>query len=205
MAQLLITNIATTPTPLGDLGSKSLAVGEAVTIERPTSDLPRMKSLIAALAASKITVAVTPSAEEIASGFLTPPQAVQAEDLALVAASAIPGLPGTLWKAIPAGAGGSADDVTIYALNTFPWKVRILRAYFKVGANVVGATVQLRTQAAGAGTLLAQFDCAAVGHKEDQTVNATAVVTPGSTVGLFARRSDSGIGGELVVEYRRES
>lgn len=205
MSQVLITNIASTPTPLGDLGSKSLAVGEAITIDRPANVLPSMKSLIAALAAGKITVAVTPTADELASGFLAPPQSVQPEDLAPVASSALAGVMGSFTKAFAAGAGGSADDVEIYAINTLPYKIRVLRAYLKVGTAVSGSNAQLRTRAAGAGQGLAQFDCAAVGHKEDNTVNATSVLTPGALVGLYVRRSDSGIAGEIVIEYRRES
>ena len=34
---------------------------------------------------------------------------------------------------------------------------------------------------------------------------ATTVLTPGSTVGVYARRSDRGVAGELFIEWRRES
>lgn len=205
MAQIVLTNLSASPLPLADLGSKSLAVGESVTITRPANLLANMLSVVREVAAGTLSATVTPSAAELASGLLAPPQSVQAEDLAPVASTVLPCAPGAFYKAISAGGGGSADDVTLYAVNTLPYKIRVLRAYMRVATPVSGSNCQLRSAAAGGGTLVSQFDTAAVGQKEDATVNATVVLTPGTLVGLFLRRSDSAVAGEVVIEFRRES
>jgi hypothetical protein len=205
MASILITNISGAPLPLSDLGSKTLAVNEAVTIQRPAGFISSMRSLIAALAAGSITVLVTPTAEEIASGLLTPPQAVQPVDMAAVASTDVAAVEGEFRKAFAAGGGGSADDVTIFAANNFPYKVRITGMRTRVKTGVSGATVVARTAAAGGGTALGTCDAEAAGTTFEKTGADSVVVTPGTLVGLFIRRSDSGVAGEVYLSYRRES
>lgn len=202
--QVTLTNLTSSPLALGDLGSKSLGPNESITIERSAGDLSRMKTVIREVAADKLLVSAVPSAAELASGLLASPQAVQAEDLAPVQSTDKAAVLGTWRVPMVAGAGGSADDVTGYAVNTLPFKVRVVRVWGRIATNVSGANVQARTAAAGGGTNLGQLDANTVGTKDDQTVNASVVVTPGALVGLFARRSDSGVAGELFIEWRRE-
>lgn len=203
MASVVITNLRTYAVPLGDLGSKSLAASEVVTIDRPTNALPAMKSLIAALAAGDISVTVTPTAAEIASGFLSPPQSVQAQDTAPVAAAdVVAGVPFTIRKAFVAAAAGTADDVEIIAANALPRKFRVLSAVAYFPTAIGSSTAQLRSRAAGAGTLLGAFD-SSVAVSQSSTPPAT--ITPGALEGLFLRRSDRGVAGEVVVTCQAES
>lgn len=205
MATLVITNISSGPVPLGDLGSKSLAVGESVTISRPANRLTEMASVVAAMAAGTITVTVTPTVAEVESGLLSPPQAVQAEDLAPVGASVAGAVTG-LWRLpMTAGVPGTADDVVLYAVNNLPFKVRILRTWGRIATAIALSTVEMRSQAAGAGTLLGTLDSATTGLKSDDGQTATTVLTPGATVGVYARRSDRGVAGEVFIEWRRET
>jgi hypothetical protein len=63
-----------------------------------------------------------------------------------------------------------------------------------------------RSAAAGGGTLAAEIDAAANGRRgQTATVTASQVFTPGALVGLFLRRSDSAIAGEVFIAVRRES
>ena len=109
MAQIQLTNLTSNALPLGDLGSKSLAGNETITITRPANALPQMASVIAAVAAGTLSVTVTPTAAELASGFLSPPQSVQAEDLAPVAATDAAAVCGKWRLPMTAGTPGTAD------------------------------------------------------------------------------------------------
>jgi len=205
---VLVTNI-TSPSEAVTIGDiyRTLAVsGDSVTFSRTASDLSRMASLQALVSAGKVSVVVTPTADELASGLLTPPQTIQAQDMQPVAAAVVDAPEVVLRIPIPAGVGGAADDVTVYALNAFPYKCRILWARAIVGATPGASTVELRTQSGGAGTLLATLNTGALGLvPSPNTGFATSVVTPGAAVGLFARRSNNTIGGEIHVCVRRES
>lgn len=203
--QLTITNISSpaTPVPLGDLESKTLAPGESITIDRPAGMVSSMRSLIAALAAGNISVVQTPTAEEIASGFLSPPQAVQPLDVAPNAASALlTGPTLVIRKTFTALATGAADDVTIYAANNLPGKFRVIRAKLALTTAVAASVANVWTRASGAGTQLATFD-SSVSLSESTMVSA--VMTPGTLEGLFLRRGDRAIAGELILEVVRES
>lgn len=205
---VLVTNI-TSPSEavtIGDIYKTLAASGDNITFSRKASDLPRMASLQALVAAGKVSVVVTPTADELASGLLTSPQTIQAADVQPVAAAVVESPEIVLRIPITAGAGGTADDVTVFALNAFPYKCRILWARAIVGATPGASTVELRTQSGGAGTLLATLNTGALGLvPSPNTGFATSVVTPGATVGLFARRSNNTIGGEIHVCVRRES
>lgn len=204
MGTLAITNLASTPTPLGDLHSRALAVGETLSIERAASDLPRMASIIAALAAGTISVTFTPTAAEIASGLLAPPQSVQGADVAPVAATDVFGGPLiVVRKALTSGGStGTLDDVTLAAVDTLPYKFRVVGAIMYLSTPQAATTATLRSRAAGAGTALATFDTSiGVGLP---TNTATVVIAPAALEGLFLRR-DRAIVGEVILFLRRES
>jgi len=74
-----------------------------------------------------------------------------------------------------------------------------------VDTAVAASTLEIRTQAAGAGTLLGEMSSNATGRAGWQTLTATQVATPGATEGLFIRRSDDGAGADICLLCRRES
>jgi len=203
MATIVLTNLDTSPLPLGDLGSKSLAVGEVLTIPRPVNALPAMASVIAAVAAGKLSVSVTPTAAELASGLMAPPQSVQAEDTAPVASSAVvAGVPFVIRKAFTAGAPGAADDVELIAANALPRKFRVLAAFAYFSTAIDATVASLRSRAAGAGTLLGAFSSAVA---VSQSSTPPTAIAPGTLDGLFLRRGDRGVAGEVVVIVQAES
>jgi hypothetical protein len=203
---LVITNLsATDPVTIRDLYT-TIAPSGVVTITRKASELPAMGGLQAALAAGAVSLSVTPTADEIASGLLAAPQTVQAADSAPVAAAAVDAMDITMRLPFAAAAAGTADDVTIYALNALPYKMRVIWAKAIVGTAIGSATAAVRTQSAGAGTLVATMDFGTAGLvPSPNTGFATVVLTPGSSVGLFVRRSDRGVAGEILLSVRRES
>ncbi len=192
---------------LGDIYKTLDKTGDSVTFSRKASDLSRMTSLQAAAAAGKVSVSVVPTADELASGLLTPPQTIQAADMQPVAAAVVDAPTITLRVPVPAGVGGGADDVTVYALNAFPYKARVMWARAIVSATPGASTVALRTQSGGAGTLLATLDTTALGPVPGPTAAFTGstVVTPGASVGLFVRRSNNTIACEIEITLRRET
>lgn len=199
MATLTITNPGSSDVYCSDL-YVSVPAGKSVSTTRAASDISRMSALQTLVAAGSLTVAVAYSADEKNSGMVLADQ---------TAASTTGGLGDveTLRFPLTAGGGGSADDVTLYALGALPYKkFRILDAYGFISAgNSAGRTIQIRTAAAGAGTLCAEVSAAAAGRgAQTTTVTASQVVTSSGTVGLFARRSDSAIAGEVVVTIRIE-
>ena len=204
MASLLITNVSSLPVTLADFYS-TVPVGGSITVTRAASDIPRLASLMHALALSQVSLAVTWSSDEAASGLQTPPNAVQAIDMAAVTATGLAAPIVSFFGAVPAGIGGAADDVTIAAVGTMPFKFRVLNAWFLCSTAVGASTIDLRTAAAGAGTLLATVSSGATGYSPMTAPNATTVVTPGTAVGLFARRSNNTVAGEFVILARIES
>lgn len=107
---------------------------------------------------------------------------------------------------IPAGAGGSADDVVIYNANS-PFLFRILDVQMIVATAVGGSTVQLQDATGGAGNALSDaFDTASTGRKRDTGTgisNVTKTLAAGGTLSL--RRSDSGVAGEIIIWLRKET
>jgi hypothetical protein len=203
--QLVVTNISSDPVYIRDLYIE-IPAGESVTTDRAASDMSGMSGLIEALDAGTVSVSLTPSAAEIASGFLTPPQAVQAVDMAPVAAAEIAAGLVVLRVPLVAGGGGSPDDVTAYAANALPFKFRVLDAWAMISTGVGASTLNAYTQAAAAGTLLAgPIDSALAGIVRMTGPNASALAVPGATEGLFIRRSDDGVAGEVFLLVRRES
>lgn len=205
MAQIVITNTTTNEVPITELYAKVPAgVGQTLTIDRPQSDFGRLKSLMDAILAGSVTIGITYTAAELASGLLIPPSSVNPSNIAAVAAADKVAPAMTIRVAIPAGAGGAPDDVSIYALNALPFKFRVLDAHMKVSTAVALASVELRDKTGGLGTLLATMDAAVTGRNE-MTDDVTAVAAPSAITGLFLRRSDSGVAGELIASIRKES
>lgn len=111
----------------------------------------------------------------------------------------------TIWKAVAAAGGGAADDVTIYSANA-PYKFRIIDVAFTTLAGAAGGrTVQLRDTAGGAGNTCSDaITAAATGLTRDAaTTPARRTIAKGGT--LVLRRSDSAVGGELLILIRREA
>ena len=166
MAQLVVTNVSGEDVTISDL-YKSLAPGESVTTSRSGSDFPRMKSLQNAIAAGRVTVSITPDAQEALSGLLSPPASVTAEDIAPVPATAVTGGLVVLRQQFAGDRGGSPDVVTIVGLGGLSTPLRVVDAFAYVSTRVIASVLEVRTQPSGAGGLLATFDSGTAGKKTD--------------------------------------
>lgn len=202
MASILVTNLTAENVYVSDLYT-TLAANGTLTVSRPASKLGEMVALQKLIEAAKVTIAVTLDTYETASGMLTAPGSVEAADLSAVAADTAAAASQVIRVPLVAGAGGSADDVTVFAAGALPYKMRIMDARLNVTTQVVGSTCAIRDQAAGAGTLVTSLSSNATGRVE--STGASVVLTPGASVGLFVRRSDSAVAGELLLTVRRES
>lgn len=101
-------------------------------------------------------------------------------------------------REVTAGGGGSADDFTIWAVQTDNYD--IVDATFRVTAgDAPGFWVQLRDTAGGGGSAYSDdtFDCGSAGVKRCSIVSTAALM------GLYLRRSDSAIAGTLTIFVRR--
>lgn len=200
MATITVTNISSGEVYLSDLYTK-LAASASVSTDRAVSDLSKMKGLQSLVAAGSCTVSIAYTADEKNSGMVDEGEGAVGATGTTMSTCQIIRLP------IAAGGGGSADDVTVYALGALPFKkMRIVDvvAYVSAGASG-GRTMQVRSAAAGAGTLCGEVGAAANGRQaQTVTVTATQVLTNGGTVGLFVRRSDSAIAGEIEITVRQE-
>lgn len=204
MATFTIVNLSSDPIPMGDFYFRDLAVGETLVLtDRSASEVSSLRVVQEELAAGNISFSVAYTAAELASGLMSPPNSIGGDDFQEVAAATPMAPVSTFYKAFVAG-GGGPDDVVIFAANNLPFKFRVLDAHVKVSAPIGGATLLLRDEAAGAGNLLASMSGAAAG-RDEMSDNTTAVATPGATKGLFLRRSDNGVAGEVIVTVRRES
>lgn len=212
MADVTITNLTTSPVYLRDLYT-SVPASKSITVSRAASDLSRMSGLQAAVAAGTVAVSVVLNAVEQASGLAVIPGTVEAQDMAPVAAAAAAAGDIEIRKAFAAGgAVGTADDVAIYAVNTLPFKMRVLDAYAIISTASAGANhvITIRDQAAGAGNVAGVIDSAATGRyavsfASNTVANTSTVLTPGASVGLFLHREDRDAAGEVVIKVRRES
>lgn len=126
--------------------------------------------------------------------------AVAPGGISSVAASGGPFVPQQWSFYVKAGAGGSADDVTLYA-SALPCKCYILRVEFVAHATVSAGTITLRTATAGGGSALSAAVVAATAGA--QTFSATALPTSALAAdsSIYARRSDSAITGVLTITY----
>jgi hypothetical protein len=198
MATLVVTNLTTSPVYVADLYA-TIAASGSLTTTRPASALSAMTSLQSLIAAGTVSASVTFTATEQSSGLVG--QGIVAQAATGVATEELVRVP-----LASGGSSGTADDVTVYALNKLPAaKMRILEVYAVISTAVGASTMQVRTQAAGAGTLCAQVSSATAGHAvQDNTVTASQVITNGASVGLFIRRSDRSVVGEMFIRLRPE-
>jgi len=208
MASLSIANISLTSFFLNDI-YVDIDAGQTVVVSRSAAEISSMLGLQAAVADGVLTATITPTADELASSPLASPlspASVTALATAPVAAAAIDSAPVIFRKAFTAGgASGTLDDVTIYAVNTLPYKVRILEAFALISTAGPGASVlAVRSAAAGGGTLAATVPADVLGAARMIGPNASVVLTPGSLVGLFIRRDRSTVG-EIILTARREA
>lgn len=199
MATITVTNLTTSDVYVADLYC-TVPASKAISTSRAMTDMSRMAGLMSLIAAGTVSISLAMTADEKASGLV---------DAEIASVSNTGGVADQIVvrTALAAGGGGSADDVTIYALNSLPFKkMRVLDAYAYVSAGASGGrTIKVYTQAAAAGTQVASMGAAANGRQaQDTTITATSVITSGASVGLFARRSDSAIAGEVILTLRSE-
>jgi len=206
MSDVTITNLTTSPLYIGDLYATIPASGSIV-VQRYASDLPRMKALQDAIANNQAAVSVVPTANELASGLLAADSSVQAVDLQPVAAVDVAAASFEIRKSFTALAAGSVDDITIYAANALPFKMRIMDVYALVSTAGIGGakTLTVRDQSGGLGTAVATIDDTATGRIAPTAFTGTTLLTPGTLKGLFIRRDQRDVAGEIVIVARRES
>lgn len=198
MATLTITNLsATDKLNLGDFYVELAASGVLVT-ERAWVDVPRMKALMASVAAGAASLSIAYTADEIASGLGV------GGSFPVVAAAVESGLT-VIRKAFVAGGGGVPDDVIVYAVGDLPNGYRVVDAYAFVGTAVALSTLELNSQPASAGTLYATFSSATTGRKTDATLTSAIKLTNATTDGLYIYRSDNGVAGEVYLLCRAEA
>lgn len=203
MATLTITNVSDEAKAIGDI-YRTLAVDESVTVTRTAAQITGMTSLQKLVTAGDVTLAIEWSADELGSGLQAPTASVEGGDIAPVAATAAAGGLMVIRKAFTALAAGTADDVTVFAVDELPAKFRVVDAHAFIVTAVNPSTIALRTAAAAGGTLLGTLDTAATG-RVSMTGTATAVATPAADAGLFLRRSDRGVAGEVIIICRPEN
>jgi hypothetical protein len=198
-----VTNIASVPVAIGDLYT-TIPVGGSVVAKRSAAELSSMVSLQKAVEGGLVTVAAVEESFESASGLAVAPGTVDAGDAAAVAAGAAASPTLEIRKAFTALGAGVPDDVVIYAANALPYKIRVLSAEARVSTAIGASTINVYDQAAGAGQLCAALSSGATGIVPMTGPNASVVVAPGALIGLFIRRSDRGVAGEVVITARRE-
>jgi hypothetical protein len=189
---------------IGDLYT-SIPASTSIVIQRYASDLSRMPALQAAVTAGTAAVSVALNAAELASGLAVAEGSVQSTDVAAVAAAAAASPDITIRKAFTSVA---STDIAVFAANALPYKMRIMDAYLLISTVQAGSSLQLWPQAAGAGTAITVSTSSAVAGKIPMplTGNASVVLTPGATIGIFMLPSaHTGVVGELVIVARRES
>ncbi len=125
----------------------------------------------------------------------------QPDGISSVSASGGPYVPQRWVFQLAAGAGGSADDVTLFS-SALPFKCQLLDAYVKSDTTVSMGTVTLRSASGGGGTALSSAITAAAAGIVSRSAGVAGIATAlASGSSLYARRSDSAIAGQLVIEY----
>jgi hypothetical protein len=101
------------------------------------------------------------------------------------------------------GTPGTPDDVVVWSANS-PAAFRLLDGHAIISTGIGGSTIQLRNATGGGGAALSDtYNTSATGRVKDA---GTATVTPTLAAGgtLVVRRSDRGVGGEVIIFLRRE-
>lgn len=209
MATLVVTNTSSADLYIADLYT-TIPVGGSVTCDRKATDIPAMSDLQAAIAAGNAAMTITYSSDELATGLHQAPRTVEAADIAPVDATALGSGVILIRKSFAAAAAGMADDVTIYALGVWPYtpNMRIVGGWAYISTAIAMTTLKVYSLPGAMGTQIAEFSSAAVGvqpHSTNSNVTQTVPITPASTVGLFIRRSDRGVAGEVFLLARFEN
>lgn len=202
MASLLITNLSADVVNLGDFYT-SLAVGASITVTRAPGEINTLTALMASLAAGDVSMSVTYTADEIASGLQAPSKSVEARDMA-------PGViggdgldPGILLSFDVAVGGGGADELTLIAAGALPYGFFVADVWAKITTAVAGSLV-LNDEAAGAGQVIGTLSTAATGPRIPSTApDGPVTVVPGAAKGLFLARSDSAAIGSVYALIKR--
>ena len=106
-------------------------------------------------------------------------------------------------KALVAGVGGTADDVTVFAVGALPAKMRVTGFTVIVTVDASGSTVAGYTAASAGGTEFGTVASTATGRVSDLT-SSTTLLTPSGSVGMFIHRSNNTVAGEVLVSCRLE-
>ena len=202
MATLLITNLSAGVVNLGDFYT-SLAVGASISVERSANDIPGLAALVKSLAAGDVSLSVTYSADEIASGLQTPDKAVEARDMAPGAIGGDGLDAGILMQFDSPVGGGGADELTLIAAGALPFAFRVCDVWAKVSTGVAGSWV-LGDEAGGAGQIVGTMDSTTASARVPTTAPTDGVtVAPGAAKGLFLARSASTAIGEIYALIKR--
>jgi len=200
MASITLTKIAGDNVYYPDI-YRSMVVGDVVTFDRFPNQITGMGSITKGIAAGELTMSVTYTAAEIASGQIAPPQSVGAADIAPVAATAVASSTATMFHEYAAGAPA---EIPVIAAGSFPFKCRVVEVSGHIATVGAGAsTLAIYDQAAGAGQLIATIATDVLGNVTG-VVNATTVITPGALIGLFFLRSDATAAGDVMITVRPE-
>jgi hypothetical protein len=117
--------------------------------------------------------------------------------MAAVLASSL-GLVETLFVTAAAGAGGSADDITVYNGDA-PFSFRILKTHPYITTAVATFSIQARTASGGGGTALSSEFSSTTATEDPAIITPiTATTTVSASGSLFVRRTDSGIAFDMV-------
>lgn len=126
------------------------------------------------------------------------PSALITPAMVAVLASSVAGAV-LVYVSFAAGAGGSADDVTVFNANA-PFAFRVLKTFPWVATGVGGATLEGRSASGGGGSALSStYDAATPTESPAITSSITATTTVAANGSYFIRRSDSGVAGEWVI------
>jgi hypothetical protein len=113
------------------------------------------------------------------------------------AAGLVPAFGWWVYVPVAAGAGGAADDVTVFNAAV-PTKVRVADCFFITTTNVATKNVTLRDAAAGGGNALSSaLSANATGTARNALTVATKTVAASGS--MYIRRDDSGIAGEMWI------
>lgn len=184
--QVTITNLSSTDSVYWSSGATLIAPSASVTTVRTQGQVDDDLQLKTLVAAGSVSVALTAQAGDELGG-----EAFGSDAFA----------DGLVYHHVfAAGAGGSADDITLVSAAT-PFAMRVLEVITVTTTGVMAATCTLRTATGGAGTALSSAMAAASAGRTSSTLSTTTEVAAGSS--LVLRRSDSGIAGEVIIRVLR--
>jgi hypothetical protein len=120
-----------------------------------------------------------------------------AQGVSSTSASGGPFIPQEECFYIAAGAGGAADDVTLYS-SALPSKRFVLDVAFLPITGVASSTVTLRDATAGGGNALSSALASVTAGTLARTTSTKATAQAAAS-SMYVRRSDSGVAGILSI------